>query len=111
MANQVINKIAKYFVNQPIEKAWVFGSFARAEENEKSDIDILVRFLPGAKISLLKYSRIKNDLESLTNKRIDLVEEGQLKEVAKTSARRDKILIYERKAKRPREAETHGRSD
>jgi len=111
MDKQIINKIARYFINQPIEKAWVFGSYARSEENEKSDIDILVKFLSGAKISLLKYSRIKNDLEALTNKKVDLVEEGQLKESAKHSSYTDKILIYERKAKRPREAETHGRGN
>ncbi|MCF8308753.1 MAG: nucleotidyltransferase domain-containing protein [Bacteroidales bacterium] len=111
MDNQIINKIAKYFINLPIEKAWVFGSFARSEDNEMSDIDIMVRFLPNARISLLKYSRMKNDLEALTNKKVDLVEEGQLKESAKNSANREKVLIYERKAKRPREAKTHGRSD
>ena len=39
-------------------------------------------------------------LRKLLHKKIDLVEEGQLKEFAKHSAEQDKILIYEREAER-----------
>ncbi len=42
----IIDKISHYFLNQPIEKAWLFGSFARSQENSQSDIDILVNFIP-----------------------------------------------------------------
>jgi len=40
MTRAFINKISNYFASQPIDKAWVFGSYARAEENKNSDIDI-----------------------------------------------------------------------
>ena len=40
----IIPKIRAYFKTQPIEKAWLFGSYSRGEENENSDIDILVDF-------------------------------------------------------------------
>jgi uncharacterized protein len=95
----LINKISKYFANQPIEKAWLFGSYARSEENSRSDIDILVNFSPDAKVTLFKYVHIVNDLKELTGKQVDLVEEGQLKQFAKFNADNDKVLIYERKAK------------
>lgn len=36
--------IAEYFKTQPVLKAWLFGSFARGEETENSDVDIL--FVP-----------------------------------------------------------------
>ena len=97
MTTRLINKISNYFASQPIEKAWVFGSYARTEENKKSDIDILVNFSKESKITLFKYIHIVNDLQALTGKKIDLVEEGQLKDFAKESAEQDKILIYERK--------------
>jgi len=97
MTTRLINKISNYFASQPIEKAWVFGSYARAEENKKSDIDILVNFSTESKITLFKYIHIVNDLQALTGKKIDLVEEGQLKEFARSSAEQEKILIYERK--------------
>ena len=40
----MIQKIVTYFKTQPVLKAWLFGSFARGEQTEKSDIDIMVAF-------------------------------------------------------------------
>ena len=79
-----------------IEKLGIFGSVARGEQKEDSDIDILVRFAKDANITLFKYVSIADALQKLLHKKIDLVEEGQLKEFAKHSAEQDKILIYER---------------
>lgn len=83
---------------QPIEKAWVFGSYSRGEETRNSDIDILVRFDSNANITLFKYAGIVSALRKLLHKDVDLVEEGQLKDFAQPSAEQDKILIYEREA-------------
>jgi len=99
MDRAIINKISRYFDTQPIEKAWIFGSYARAEEDTQSDIDILVNFLPDEKVTLFKYIHIVNDLQALTGKKIDLVEKGQLKKFAEQSVENEKVLIYERKAK------------
>jgi uncharacterized protein len=99
MNRAIVNKLSKYFAKQPIEKAWIFGSYARSEEKRKSDIDILVNFSPDTKLTLFQYFHIVNDLQTLTGKRIDLVEDGQLMQFALNSAESDKILIYERKAK------------
>ena len=35
--------IAEYFKTQPVLKAWLFGSFARGEEREDSDVDLLIQ--------------------------------------------------------------------
>jgi uncharacterized protein len=95
----ILNKISNYFHSQPIEKAWIFGSYARSEEDSQSDIDILVNFIPGEKITLFKYVHIINELQALTGKKIDMVEDGQLKKFADPSVQNEKVLIYERKAK------------
>jgi predicted nucleotidyltransferase len=99
MNKTIVHTISEYFANQPVEKAWIFGSYARSEENKDSDIDILVNFLPGSKITLFQYVHMLNELQSLTGRRIDLVEDGQLKPFAVKSAGQDKVLIYERKNK------------
>jgi hypothetical protein len=39
-----------------------------------------------------------NALQKLLHKKIDLVEEGQLKDFAENSAGQNKILIYERES-------------
>ena len=92
----LIPKIREYFTNQPITKAWLFGSFSRGEETEHSDVDILVDFDKDARIGLFKYAGIYSDLKELLGREVDLVQNGALKPFAVESAEQDKILIYER---------------
>ena len=39
MKQVIVNKLKDFFKLQPIEKAWVFGSYSRGEETHESDID------------------------------------------------------------------------
>ena len=94
----MIQLIADYFKTQPVLKAWLFGSFARGEETEDSDLDILVEYDKNARISLLTISHMMGELEKSTGRRIDLIEDGCLLPFAVESANRDKVLIYERTA-------------
>ena len=89
-------KIAEYFKTQPVNRAWLFGSFARGEETADSDIDILVEYDENARISLLTISHMMGELERSTGRRVDLIEDGCLLPFAVESANRDKQLIYER---------------
>lgn len=90
--------IADYFKTQPVEKAWLFGSFARGEETPESDIDILVQYDNTARISLLTISHMMGELERSTGRRVDIIEDGCLMPFAVESANRDKQLIYERRS-------------
>ena len=98
MKQDLINKLQAFFPAYPIEKAWIFGSYARGEETRKSDMDIMVRFQQDADISLLDYVKIMNRLQKVLHKKIDLVEEGTLYNFAKASVEQDKILVYERES-------------
>ena len=89
--------VANYFKNQPVLKAWLFGSYARGEQTPLSDVDILV-VLDRSKPIGLKFFGMWNDLETLLDRSVDFVEEGCLASFAVESANRDKILIYERAA-------------
>ena len=41
MSTQMMTQqIAEYFKTQPVLRAWLFGSFARGEQTEDSDVDI-----------------------------------------------------------------------
>lgn len=91
-----MHKIAAYLKNQPIIRAWLFGSYSRGEETADNDIDILVDFDKSKPISLLKVCGMITDLEDILGKKVDMVENGRLKDFAVTSANSDKILIYER---------------
>ena len=51
-----------------------------------SDIDVLVRFLPDAGWSLLDLVTMKQELESLVGRPVDLVEEAALRNPFRRSA-------------------------
>lgn len=53
-----------------IKKAAIFGSYARGDFDEKSDIDILVE--PPENMGL-EFVNLKLDLEDTLNKKVDLV--------------------------------------
>jgi predicted nucleotidyltransferase len=71
MKQTIINKLQTFFPAYPVEKAWVFGSYARGEEKPKSDIDVMVRFDGNATITLIDYSRIMNDLSDCLHTKVD----------------------------------------
>jgi predicted nucleotidyltransferase len=54
----------------------VFGSAARGEAGESSDIDLLVEFEPGR--SLLAHAALVVDLEELLGRKVDVVTENGL---------------------------------
>ena len=94
---ELMAKVQKYLSSIPVEKAWVFGSFARGEETTGSDLDLMVDYAKDVTLSLLDIVRFKLNLESLIGREVDLVQNGFLKPFAVPSAERDKYLIYERK--------------
>lgn len=93
--NQLFELLANYFVSQPVLKAWLFGSYARGEQNADSDVDILVALDKSQPIGL-RFFGMWNDLEDILGRNVDLVSEGTLLPFAQETAERDKILIYER---------------
>lgn len=81
---------------QPVEKAWLFGSYAQNEQTENSDIDILVRFDETENVSLLAHVKIMYELQDLLGIPVDLVTDGTLLPSIAECVDKEKILIYER---------------
>ena len=97
MSREAIQQtIAEYFKTQPVLKAWLFGSYARGEETEDSDVDLLVKFDRSLPIGLFAYIRMHRELEERLGRKVDLVEEGTLRPAAQATANRDLKVIYER---------------
>ncbi|HZW09887.1 MAG TPA: nucleotidyltransferase family protein [Phycisphaerales bacterium] len=53
----------------------IFGSVARGDAREDSDIDILVEFEPGARVSLFTLARLQTVLEDALGRPVDVVED------------------------------------
>ncbi len=94
---EIIKAIKKYFENKPVEKAYIFGSFARNTPMSKdSDIDILVVFKKNHKITLFDLIQMKEELSDKVGREIDLLEEGQEMKSFKSSIQKEKVLVYAR---------------
>lgn len=94
----ILPKIRGYLSTQPIQRAWIFGSCSRGEERSDSDIDLIVVYDHSQRISLLKVCHIINELEDITGRRVDMVEDGYLMPFAQFSANRDRLLIFDRQS-------------
>ena len=86
--------LADYFKHQPVERAWLFGSFARGEETEDSDIDLLVD-LDHTQTVGLRFFGMWSELEQLLGRKVDLVTESGLADYARESVDRKKIMVYD----------------
>ena len=87
--------LSNYFQNQPVERVWLFGSFARGEETEDSDIDLLVDLDQSQSVGL-RFFGMWRELEQLLGRNVVLVTESGLSDYARESVNRDKIMVYER---------------
>jgi len=70
------------------------GSATRGDFDEKSDVDILVTFA-GDEYLFDRYFELKQRLERLFNRKVDIIEERALKNPCfKKSVERDRVKIY-----------------
>ncbi|OGI01348.1 MAG: hypothetical protein A2Y25_02510 [Candidatus Melainabacteria bacterium GWF2_37_15] len=56
-----------------VEELGVFGSYARNEQTENSDIDVLVTLKRGHSVGVIKFCGMQMFLSKIFNKKIDLV--------------------------------------
>jgi predicted nucleotidyltransferase len=88
-----IESIKRYFETRPVLKAYLFGSYARDEADNQSDIDILVDLDYSQKIGL-QFIQMKIDLENILNTKVDLVSSNGLSQYIKPLVDNEKQLIY-----------------
>ena len=89
-----ISELRSFFEERDIERVRIFGSYAKGNQTDKSDIDLLVDFKsnPG----LLKFCQIKNELAAHLGHEIDLVTTNALHPVLKESILKDaKDVLFE----------------
>ena len=77
-----------------VKRAGLFGSAARGTTTDTSDIDIAVDITKD--ISLFDFVGLKQQLEAILGKPVDLVEYQAIKPTLKDSILRNHIPLYER---------------
>jgi len=89
LSNQLPHLKAKY----SISKIGLFGSFARNEQDDKSDIDILFEFKPGTQNVYEKKSKLKEFLGNYFQRDVDLCREKYIKPYVKDYLQNEAIYV------------------
>jgi predicted nucleotidyltransferase len=84
------HKIRPVLDKYKIKRAGIFGSSARGD-SDANDIDLLVKI--DRKISLLDFIGIKQDLEDVLGKNVDLVEYDSLKPALKDDILNEEVPV------------------
>jgi len=69
----------------------IFGSIARGDATEESDVDLLVRFEPGR--TLLDHAGLLGDLRDLLGVNVDVVDEDGMRPRFRASVMREALVL------------------
>ncbi|MEA2073219.1 MAG: nucleotidyltransferase domain-containing protein [Campylobacterota bacterium] len=83
----------KKYITTGIEIVGLFGSVARDENRDDSDIDILYKTKQGIENLYDKKLTLKEELQTLFKAKVDLANEKYLKPYAKSSIMKDLVYV------------------
>jgi predicted nucleotidyltransferase len=86
-------KLVKICQQNDVAMIGVFGSMARGEATEDSDIDLLVKFSKGK--SLLTLVRLEREISIALGRKVDLLTEAAISPYLRDRIRRELRVIYE----------------
>ena len=86
--------LADFCRRNEVQELALFGSAATGALGEKSDVDLLVTFQPGARVGFLTLSRMQRELEGLFGRKVDLVPKGGLKPVIRNSVLANARVLF-----------------
>ena len=70
----------------------LFGSYARSEESEESDIDLIIKFSKNN--GLLSLIKLKRELSEILGKKVDLLTENSISPYIRKNIMKDLKVIY-----------------
>lgn len=93
--NKLVIKAIPVLKKYGVLRASLFGSTVRGDNNEKSDIDLLIS--PAQGTTLFDMVAIKNDLEDALKKPVDLMTYNSLDPLLKDQILKQQEIIYEKR--------------
>lgn len=92
--DQIKNVVTAYFKDKPVTKVYLFGSYARGEATENSDLDLLINVDESKeRFSYYKLAGFLNDLQDLLKVKVDLTEDRLLYPRVKKYVYEDRKLL------------------
>ena len=89
-----IDQIKTFFADKPVSKIYLFGSYARGEADENSDVDLLIDWDYSKHIGL-NYIFWKEEIKQILHKNVDFISVNYIAPSIKEYINKDKTLIYE----------------
>lgn len=74
-----------------VKEIRLFGSIARGEAGDTSDVDLLVEFEPTAQIGMFEFARLRRQLSHILGCKVDLATLGSLHKSLKDNILRESI--------------------
>ncbi|MCK4504539.1 MAG: nucleotidyltransferase domain-containing protein [Candidatus Aegiribacteria sp.] len=91
----IIREVRIYCREHGVKNLFLFGSYARGDATQSSDIDLLVEFQTDIQISYLDLLIIKSDLERIMGAQVDLTEKDSLvNPIRRKRILAERILLY-----------------
>ena len=87
-------RLAELCLRYGVTRLSLFGSAVRGEMGPASDVDIMVEFDPAARIGILKFEALAENLESLVGRKVDLVTMGGLKPWVRPNVLKEARVVY-----------------
>lgn len=89
--------VQEYFKDKPVNKVYLFGSYARGDADEKSDVDLIVEIDDTKKrLSLFDFIGLQFGIENSLNKKVDLIESHLFFPRIKIQVEKEKLILYKR---------------
>ena len=96
MNEEQLKEIKRICEQNGISYLGLFGSHARGEANEGSDVDLLVKYSTNSPIKgLISHLGVAQQFESFFKRPIDLIEEGIVKPRLQSYITKDLKTLYE----------------
>lgn len=92
-----IDKLVAFCQGHPIRKLSLFGSVLRPDFTPKSDVDVLVEFMPGAGIGFIELFELQEALTNLLGRQVDLLTPGALSRHFRQQVIEQSKVLYERR--------------
>mgnify|MGYP001567586048 CR=1 FL=1 len=91
----VRDSVTPILKNFDIRYAGLFGSVARGESREQSDVDLLIDI--GHPMGMVSYMKFINELESVLHTSVDVVSLNSIQPALKREIQKDLQTIYEKR--------------
>jgi hypothetical protein len=87
-------QVAAYCRKNRIKELSVFGSVLRSDFRADSDIDLLIEFMPEARVGLIAFSRMQRELSAIIGRPVDLVPKDGLKSYIRQAVLDSSRIVY-----------------